>query len=177
MLSLVFIIFIGSPLTKATNLVPDTCMKISKSDPNVKYDSCVSTFESDPRSSEASLEELAEISFNFSMSKAKSIHSTIGQLLKDPKLDPFAKKALQTCSDLYSGAPDDLQEGLNALKRGDYALANLRASSAVDCGPDCEDAFRDEKGEVSPLTKDNNDYFQLGAISLAFTNLLKKLIT
>ncbi|XP_019105602.1 putative invertase inhibitor [Beta vulgaris subsp. vulgaris] len=175
MFLILFIISLSYCLANATNIVTDTCMNISKSDPDyIKYDFCVKTFESDPRSSNTSIDGLVEISFNLSSSKAISISTTIAQLLKDPKFDPFGKSALQACYEIYSDAPDDLQAGLEALKRGDFSTANVRVSGALDIAPDCEDSFQDKQGEVSPLTKDNSEFFQLVDISLAFTVLLKK---
>lgn len=177
-MSQIFIIlFVALPLAKARNLVTDTCMKISKADPeNIKYGFCVKTFGSDPRSTKASsVDELVDISFNLTSSKSKSITSTINQvLLKDPKFDPFARSALETCSDLYSDGLDDLQTGLEALKGGDFPTAMSRVSAALDNGPDCEDTFKEKEGEVSPLTKENDEYFHLAVISLSLTVLLKK---
>ncbi|XP_021760207.1 putative invertase inhibitor [Chenopodium quinoa] len=150
-------------------------MKISKSDPkNINYDFCVKAFTSYRRSMNATIDELIEISFNFSSYKAKSIITTINKLRKDPKFSPFAKNALETCSDLYSDAQADLQEGLDSLKGKDLSTANVRISAAMDSGPDCEDTFKEKEGEVSPLTKENTDFFKLTDIFLAFTDVLKK---
>ncbi|KAL2893271.1 putative invertase inhibitor [Bienertia sinuspersici] len=174
-ISLILIIFLGSStLTKATNLVPDTCKKITKSDPNINYDSCVKELGSNPRSSIANIDGLAEISFNVTANKARSILSAINQLLKDPKFDRPFKGALEACSGMYSGAPENLKLGLDALKSKDYFTANARVSAAMDCGPYCDEVFKEMKVIVSPLTKENNDYFELGCISLAFTYLFNK---
>ncbi|KAL2893265.1 putative invertase inhibitor, partial [Bienertia sinuspersici] len=164
----------STTITKATNLVPDTCMEISNSDPYVKYDFCVKAFGSNPRSSKANLDELAEISFNITTYKARSVSSTIDRLMKDPKSGRLVKQVLKTCSDLYSGAPEDLKVGLEALKSGKFFIANVRVTAAMGCGSECEDAFKEMKVKVSPLTKENSDYFELGAITLAFTNLLQR---
>jgi len=167
-------IFQYSTLTDAANdLVVDTCKKMSGSDPNINYDSCVTLLGSDPRSSKAtSLSELGTISFEIDISKAKSILSTIDGLLKDPKFDPNVKRALKDCSDFYSSAPDNLQEGLDALKEGDYSTANIRTSAAFDSSVNCDDSFK-EKKVTSPLAKESHDYYQITAVSLAFTVLLK----
>ncbi|XP_021748117.1 putative invertase inhibitor [Chenopodium quinoa] len=174
------VVFIGCltfSQAKATNLnlIPDTCMKISKSDPkNINYDFCVKALTSYRRSTNPTIDELVEISFKLSSSKAQSIITTIAKLRKDPKLSPFAKSALGTCSDLYSDAQSDLQEGLDALKGKDLSTANVRISAAMDSGPDCEDTFKEKEGEASPLTKENSEYFKLADIFLAFTVILKK---
>ncbi|KAJ8444700.1 hypothetical protein Cgig2_030374 [Carnegiea gigantea] len=152
----IFMIFQCSTLTNAAanNLVLDTCKKMAGSDPNIKYNSCVTLLGSDPRSSKAtSLSELGTISFEIDISKAKSILSTINGLLKDPKFDPNVKRALKDCSDFYSTAPDNLQEGLDALKAGDYSTANIRTSAAFDSSVNCDDSFKEKKASQFRLSE------------------------
>ncbi|KAK9743188.1 hypothetical protein RND81_03G223000 [Saponaria officinalis] len=173
-MSLLFVTFIrSSTLANGVNLVPETCKKISTSDPNVKYDYCVTVLGSDPRSSTANLNQLAEISFHLSVSKAKAISAKIGELLKDPKFNKFQKNALKDCQELYSDAPEDIQTGLKALlNEKDFEKANIEVSGAITSADTCEEGFS-ERQKVSPLTGDNNDFKELTKIPLVFTILLK----
>nr|POF04333.1 putative invertase inhibitor [Quercus suber] len=54
-----------------------------------------------------------------------------------------------------------------------FDTADIEVSSAMDASGTCEDGFKEMKVKriVSPLTKDNNIFFQLSAISLAFINI------
>ncbi|KAK9743184.1 hypothetical protein RND81_03G222800 [Saponaria officinalis] len=173
-MSLLFVTFITSTtLAKGANLVPETCKKISISEPSVRYDFCVTVLGSDRRSSTANLQQLAEISFNLSVSKAKSISKKIGELLKDPKFNTFQKNALKDCQELYSDAPDDIQTGLKALlNEKDFEKANIEVSGAITSADTCEDGFSERK-EFSPLTGDNNYFMELAKIPLVFIVLLK----
>ncbi|XP_074302802.1 putative invertase inhibitor [Silene latifolia] len=170
--SLILLFLFLSTVANAVNLVPQTCSKIAQSEPNVKYDFCVKALGSDPRSSTASLEELAEISFKLTISKAKSISKLIGNLLKNPKFDPFQKNALEACQELYADVPEDMDSGLKALKERDFNTANVEVSGVITSADTCEDGFRERK-EFSPWTKQNSDFMELTDISLVFTNLLK----
>ena len=168
------IIFSLERVINGDSLVPDTCLQISQDDPNVSSEFCVGALGSDPGSSTAALVQLGPISFQLDMSNATSISATIDGLLKDPALDPTAKEALLTCSDLYSGVQDEVKAGLEAYNGGDYGTASTKASAALTAPTTCEEGFKEGKGkgDASPLTKQNNDMTQLVAISLGIIKLV-----
>ncbi|OUZ99185.1 Pectinesterase inhibitor domain [Macleaya cordata] len=156
------------------DIISDTCQKAAASDPNLKYDFCVSSLQANPKSKTADLLGLGVISMELSSSNATYISSYIGKLLKDGQgVDPKAKKYLQDCLELYSDAIVDVQDAIKALNARDFMQANTQMSAAMDASTTCEEGFKEEKGLVSPLAKEDNDFFQLTAISLAITNLVK----
>ncbi|OUZ99186.1 Pectinesterase inhibitor domain [Macleaya cordata] len=156
------------------DIVSDTCKKAAASDPQLKFDFCVSSLQANPKSKIADLLGLGVISMELSSSNATYIRSYIGKLLKDGQgVDPRAKKNLQDCLELYSNAIVDVQYAIIALKARDFMEANTQMSAAMDASTTCEDGFKEDKGLVSPLAKEDNDFFQLTAISLAITNLVK----
>ncbi|KAL5551241.1 hypothetical protein UlMin_001417 [Ulmus minor] len=159
-----------------SDLIQDSCKKASDSDPNITNNFCVSTLEANPKSQTATtIEELALNAIDVTISNGTSISSAISNLLKNPTLDPFVKTCLQDCSDLYSDAVDSLNDAEAAFKNKDLGTAKTYTSAAMDAPSSCEDGFKEKKGVVSPLTKDNNLFFQLAAISLAFTNMVAHL--
>ncbi|GMH22614.1 hypothetical protein Nepgr_024457 [Nepenthes gracilis] len=151
------------------SLVQDTCKKISQKSPDVNYDFCVAAFESDPTSKTASLQQLAFISLKLGTSNATALIPRIKSLLTESKFDAYAKQCLRDCLELYSDAIDSLKDAVEDFKEGDLAKANADISAAMDGADTCESQFTEKQGEVSPLTKENGDFTQLAAISLAFT--------
>ncbi|KAL9239340.1 hypothetical protein vseg_013674 [Gypsophila vaccaria] len=163
-------------LANGVNLVPQTCKTISISEPNVKYDFCVTALGTDPRSVTANLGQLAEISFNLTVSKSKSISKKIVQLLKNPKgFDKFQKNALADCQEMYSNVPDDLETGREALRRNDFNTASIEVSGAITYADTCEDGFKERK-EFSPLANENRDFMMLASIPLVLIDLVKSSI-
>ncbi|KAK6930447.1 Pectinesterase inhibitor domain [Dillenia turbinata] len=151
------------------NLIQNVCKKASSSSPNIEFKFCVASFTSDPKSRSATtVEQLGETAFEHPISMVNTISPKISELLKDPKLSPKAKTALQDCSKLYSDATDQLKVALSSYNSKDYGKANVYASAAMDAASTCEDGFK-ELGETCPITQENHDYFELGAISLSFT--------
>ena len=150
------------------------CNEAARSDPNLSCDFCIASLEAISRSKNASLEELVEISTVLAMSKATNISRYISQLLKAQNLDKYHTSALQDCLELYADANSTLHDSKCVLKSKDYSKANIDASAAMDSSSTCEDGFKEREGVVSPLTKENNTFFQLTAIMLAFINMLSR---
>ncbi|KNA18152.1 hypothetical protein SOVF_073330 [Spinacia oleracea] len=168
--------FLCCSLTTAalTSLVLPICTYISKADPeNVNYESCISILGSDPRSSISTAPQLARISFELDITRAKTISSTIDTLLKLSVSDPLASNALKDCSSVYSRIPGDLESGLEAIKDGDFDTASARVSAAMNAAITCEIGIKEKKGNIAPLHKEISEFYQLGAISLGFTILLR----
>ncbi|KAM2698205.1 hypothetical protein EV1_037243 [Malus domestica] len=160
----------------SNNLIQNSCKKASDGDPNLSYNFCVASLEEANSKSHGQspdhLEQLVLISLNLTISNATNINSIISKLLKDKQFDKYARDCLKGCSELYSDAIPTLQEALCALRSKDFPKANVEVSSAMDASSTCEDGFKDKKGEVSPLRKENDVFFQLNVISLAFINTL-----
>ncbi|KAF3448195.1 hypothetical protein FNV43_RR08908 [Rhamnella rubrinervis] len=170
---LLMIMFLFCHCSLASDLVHGSCTKASKSDPNLSYQFCVSTLESNPKIHTAeTIQDLFEISLRLTISNASDVVSRVSKLLKGNKFDSFAKLCLRDCLELYSNAVSSLKEALCDFKSKDLYSVNVEISSAMDASTTCEDGFKERKGVVSPLTKENSVFFQLTAISLAFTTMI-----
>ncbi|XP_077244901.1 putative invertase inhibitor [Tasmannia lanceolata] len=156
----------------SAHLIQDTCKKSAQGDPHINYDFCVSSFQKDPRSSTADLQGLGVISVELAIANATSTLSYIKELFKNAS-DPFIKERLSSCSDEYSDAVPTLQDAGVDMKSKRYDDANIKVSAGMAYADSCEEGFKEEDGHASPLTKENNDLDELGAIALSLTVLLK----
>ncbi|GAB4857744.1 hypothetical protein Ancab_015651 [Ancistrocladus abbreviatus] len=152
-------------------LIENSCKRIAEDDPNLNCDFCISALGSEPSSKNASLNELGVIAFKLAISNAAAIRSHIMELLEDDQFDHFAKICLQDCLELYSDAKSSLHDGLRDFRSKDYRSANIEVSAAMDASTTCDEGFGEKAGEAHPLTKENNDFFQLTVIAIAFTNM------
>ncbi|XVE74166.1 hypothetical protein DITRI_Ditri11bG0177200 [Diplodiscus trichospermus] len=157
----------------ANNLIRQTCKKCAQRDPNVSYNFCVTSLEATPKSHCVDdLRELGIISIKLLRRNITNSRSYIKEILKNKKLDPFIRSRLHDCFDLYSDAIPATKQAVDDFKSKHYDDANIDVSSVMDASTTCEDGFKEKEGAVSPLTKRNNDMFQLSAISLSIINML-----
>ncbi|MED6118918.1 hypothetical protein PIB30_007078 [Stylosanthes scabra] len=160
------------------NLIQQTCKNISESDSNVSYKFCIDSLQSDPQSHcSKTLEKLGLISIKLLRHNVTDTRVHIKELLKKnkdkkKKFDPFVKECLSDCLEVYSDAMATIKEGIKDYKAKRYGDCNVKLSSVIDASTTCEDGFNQRNGVVSPLTKRNNDTFQLSAISLWIINML-----
>ncbi|KAJ4957773.1 hypothetical protein NE237_024884 [Protea cynaroides] len=158
--------------TGGSDIINETCRKSAKSDPNINYNFCVSSLQTGHKShNPTNLKQLGITAVKLTKSNASHTKSFIKNLLKNKKLDPFVKLALQDCMEVYSDAVDLLKEAIKDVKEKRYSEANIKLSSAMDSSSSCEEGFNEKKGKDSPLTKENKDVFQLAAISLSIINM------
>ncbi|OVA02471.1 Pectinesterase inhibitor domain [Macleaya cordata] len=158
-----------------TDITNETCTKAADSDPNLNYNFCLSSLQSNPKSLTSDLQGLGVISMELCLSNGTNINSHIGKLLEGQiiEVNPSAIKYLKDCLELYTDAIYDTQDAIKAFEANDYSSANIKMSSVMDASTNCEDGFKEEGHNlVSPLEKENSDFFQLTAISLAITNLV-----
>ncbi|XP_028789110.1 putative invertase inhibitor [Neltuma alba] len=170
---LLLILFVFQVSSSGSDLIPESCRNASKDDPNINYGFCVSSLEAISQNPPSRLEELVDMSVQITKSNATNIVSTISSLLKDPKFSDYAKKCLQDCSELYSDSVLDLDDAIGAFKSKDFNSASTKISAEMSSSSTCEDQFKDGN-ETSPLTEDNNTYFELNAMSLAFIQMQKQ---
>ncbi|XP_021897968.1 putative invertase inhibitor [Carica papaya] len=150
------------------SLVEETCKKSSSTNPNIKYEFCVTSLESDSSSHGAkNLQQLGGIAIKLYQQNVTSTASYVNGLLKKSS-DPSLKAGLRDCLELYSDAIPTLKEAAEDYSNGRYDDANIKLSSVMDASTTCEDGFKEKPGVVSPLTGRNNDAFQLAAISLFY---------
>lgn len=158
--------------TNGNNLIHETCKTCAQSDPNLSYAFCVTSLEAVPSSRRADLRQLGNISIRLTRHNVTKTRHRITKLLEKKKLDPFVRGCLNDCFELYSDAMPSLKQALKYYKAKRYEDANIAVSSVIDASTTCEDGFAEKEGVVSPLTKTNNDTFQLSAMALSIINLL-----
>ncbi|XVE65225.1 hypothetical protein DITRI_Ditri07aG0164000 [Diplodiscus trichospermus] len=159
----------------SSDVIHESCEKAARGNPiNINFDFCVATLEANPKSKTATtVEDLASISIDIAMSNATSIIAVVSKLLENKKLENYTRRCLKDCSELYPDAASDLQSGKQAFESKDYGTANVQISAAMEASDTCEEGFKQKEGLVSPLTTENNNFFQLTAISLAFITMLQ----
>ncbi|XP_019430486.1 PREDICTED: putative invertase inhibitor isoform X2 [Lupinus angustifolius] len=173
-LSLVlFLLFLFQCSSNDSNLIPQSCKEASNHDPNLSYDFCVSSLEANisKNNPPTKLEDLVGISIQITKTNGTNIIANILKLLNNQTFSQYTKACLKDCFDLYKGSISTLNDAMVAFKSKDFGTANIKLSAALDTSVTCEDQFKDKKGEVSPLTKENKVYFQLNVISLAFIQM------
>ncbi|XP_062098204.1 putative invertase inhibitor [Humulus lupulus] len=167
--------------SSSSNLIQDTCKKCSDTDPNLKYNFCTGSFESSPDGRQCtSLRDLGLVSIRLTKNNVTSTKHFIKHLLhndkKKKKLDPYVKACLTDCMELFNDALSTIKVVVKDYKAKRYDDANINLSSVLDASSTCEDGFKEsdstKKHVVSPLTKRNDNAFQLTAISLSIINML-----
>ncbi|CAB4269383.1 unnamed protein product [Prunus armeniaca] len=174
-LFLFFFFFFTLKAITAKNLIPETCKKCVQHDPNLSYKFCVTSLQAAPNSSSADVRQLGIISLNLIRQNMTSTRQYIKHLLKNKKLEKLLRVYLEVCLELYSDATPDIKQALRSYKAKQYRDANIRVTAVCDAPVTCEDGFHEREGLVSPLTKRNNDAFQLSAIALSIIHLLGSL--
>ncbi|KAJ6679291.1 PECTINESTERASE INHIBITOR-LIKE [Salix purpurea] len=156
----------------AQDLVPETCRKLAENDPNLSYNFCLTSLQAVNRGQCADLRDLGLMSIKLTKSNVTNTRYYVKKLLKNTKWDPFIRACLNDCLELYSDAIPTLKQAMKDFKSKHYEDANIEVSSVIDAATTCEDGFKEREGAVSPLTKRNNDTFQLSAIVLAVISML-----
>ncbi|MCD9641163.1 hypothetical protein HAX54_027109, partial [Datura stramonium] len=94
-------------------------------------------------------------------------------LLMDKNLDPYIRRCLRDCFELYSDAITSIKLAMKSYNTKKYYDANIQISSIMDAATTCEDGFKEKNDLVSPLTERNEITFQLSAMTLSIMNLVK----
>ncbi|XWS38684.1 hypothetical protein CRYUN_Cryun19dG0152900 [Craigia yunnanensis] len=158
----------------SSNIIQDSCDKVAKSMSNINYDFCVASLEENPKSKTATrVENLLPISVDIAISNATKINSIISKLLENKNLENYTRMCLEDCSELYSDAGSSLQSASHSVESKAYKAAIFTLSAVLTDSDTCEEGFKEKEGLVSPLLKENNDFYQLTAISLAFASMLQ----
>lgn len=160
----------------AVDLIHETCKSCAEMSPFLSYDFCVTSLQPIPQSHTSNLQELAVISLKLAMVNATGMIWSIQKLLKSEASDPYAMECLEDCLELYTDAIFTLEDSIGAFKYEDYISANIWISSAMEAATTCEGGF-EEEGKVSPLTKQNYDFFRLGDIALVITHLVSSVLS
>ncbi|XP_074284421.1 putative invertase inhibitor [Silene latifolia] len=169
--TLLTFIILQTPMVNSNNLINQTCKNSSMNDPNINYNFCIKAFHSSPSSRDANLTRLGLISINLVKHNSSNTTSFIKTLIGNHVLDSITKKGLKDCLELYSNSVSTLFEAARDFRAKRLDDANVKVSSVMDDCSTCEDGF-DDIGVFSPLTKQNNDTFQLSAIALSIIDML-----
>ncbi|XP_051132393.1 putative invertase inhibitor [Andrographis paniculata] len=155
------------------NPINSTCAISSRDDPNIDYAFCVTSLQAVPGSRCASLGALGKISIDLVLRNITETSCYIEQLIENGTWDPYRRQCLSDCSELFSDAIPAVEQAARDYEARRFDDANVHISSAMDAATTCEDGFNERSGRNSPMTKRNNDAFQLSAIVLAIIDLVR----
>lgn len=158
---------------QAQNLINNSCKILAKGDPNIKYDFCATSLQAAPASQCATLRGLGTINIRLIRYNITDTRCRIKHMLKEKKLNPYVKACLGDCLELYSDAIPDIKQAMKNYNSKKYVDANVQISSVMDAVTTCEDGFKERKGVASPLTKRNDDTFQLSAMALSLMSMIQ----
>lgn len=170
---LFIIFFLRANSCYMTSLIDQTCKKSSQTDPNFSYGFCKTSLQAAPGSRCADLRGLGLAAVRLFRDNATDTRCLIRQLLGKKGLAPSVKVRLEDCLELYVDGVEVLTQAIKAYRAGNYFDANTFVSAAMTSSTTCEEGFHEKKGLVSPLKKQNQDAFDLGAISLSIINMQK----
>ena len=173
LLTLVFLFIFPAATSCCTKLIDETCKNSSHNDSNFSYRFCKTSLQAAPASRCASLRGLGLIAIRLFRDNATDTRCFIRELLGKKGLDTSVKMRLEDCLDMYSDGVESLTQAIKGYRAGEYFDANVQVSGAMTYASTCEDGFQEKEGLVSPLTKQNDDAFQLGALSLSIMNKQK----
>ncbi|KAJ6851664.1 putative invertase inhibitor [Iris pallida] len=171
--SLFILFFLSTTLfssSAAVASVEETCKGITSVRPDVGYDFCVSSLESDPDSVSADPDGLAVVAIRLSIANATAVAAKIESLMRggeEDQSDPSLRECLGVCAEVYSDAVDHLNQALASIRARSYGDAVTFLSAALDAADNCEDAFGDLGWGTSPVAAEDRDYGRLADIALA----------
>ncbi|XVE82301.1 hypothetical protein DITRI_Ditri15bG0137200 [Diplodiscus trichospermus] len=153
------------PVTdSATSLIETTCKQTPF------FNLCVSTLQSDPRSSTADVAGLGHIIADSINGKAPATLNQIKGLLKSAT-DPNMQKALQSCVDSYNTIVQaDIPVAFEAITKGDPKFAVDSAADAANEAQDCEKSFANPP--KSPISDSNKNVHDLSVVLESIASLL-----
>lgn len=93
--------------------------------------------------------------------------------MKNGKWDPYVMQCFRDCSDLFSDAIDSVKQAMSYYDARRFDDANVQISSVMEAATTCEDGFKERGGITLPMTKRNNDTFQLSAIALSVMHMIQ----
>ncbi|KAK4476463.1 hypothetical protein RD792_005749 [Penstemon davidsonii] len=161
-------------VAKSQTLIKSTCKTIAQNDPNINYNFCTTSIQAAPASQCATLSGLGTISIRLIRYNITDNRCYIKQLIKNNKLDPYARQCLDDCFELFSDAISSVKQAMSYYNAKRFDDANVQISSIMDAATTCEDGFKERgSGVLSPLGKRNNDTFQLSAVALSIMNLIQ----
>ncbi|XP_058092927.1 putative invertase inhibitor [Magnolia sinica] len=163
-LLIVVTIFLQISNSMSSSLIHKTC----KSTIDKKF--CIDTLDSDPRTANADLVSLANISLDLTLRNATDTREYISHLLENAT-DPVMKKWLNGCLKSYGGALAGIRDASRDIASKDYESMVHSIQIGGSQPLICEQSFG-EKGHKSPLNHRNNDVNRLSNIVGAIASIL-----
>ncbi|KAF3780444.1 putative invertase inhibitor [Nymphaea thermarum] len=140
---------------------------------NVTFkDLCISALGSDPSSSTADINKLAVLSVEVAKEHAKATYSYIEHLLNSTAGDPSLQQSLTDCSDVYVDIVEQLEDSISAFSEKQYKNINTWVSAAISDVQTCDDGFKEQRVERSPLVQKNAITSNLCSNVLAILKML-----
>ncbi|KAI9087070.1 hypothetical protein K1719_031031 [Acacia pycnantha] len=160
---------------KPHDLIDQTCKQCENQSMILDYGLCSSALDVIPVSHSANLQGLALVAMELALENATTTLSTIEKLLMKDDEDhddstAAAAACLRDCLELYSEAAWRIMGSVRAFLSENYESTKTSMSSVMEAASTCHGGFA-EKGEVSPLTKENYNLFQLSGISLCIIQM------
>ncbi|KAM6565748.1 hypothetical protein CsatA_024876 [Cannabis sativa] len=159
---------------KLDDLIESTC----KQTPN--YNLCISSLQSDPRSSKATnVEGLGLVMVDVVKSKAQATLDRINQLLKQQKSSSTStgtttstlKQALDHCALNYGAILNgDIPQATEAFTKGDFKFAQQGSDDAANEANLCENEFTPSGS--SPITQMNKDVHDVALVTSSMAKML-----
>lgn len=155
------------PTFASENLISLICSK------SINPPLCLKALKSDPRSAQANLRGLGQISIDLAQASAKETSRMI-ELLAKNTTNRRLKGQYETCTENYDDAISNLDDAKNFLKSDDFESLNVYASAVVTDADTCEDSFVESPGTVEPqqLKQANKNLEDFANIILVIANRL-----
>ncbi|KAG9449263.1 hypothetical protein H6P81_009228 [Aristolochia fimbriata] len=164
---------VGALGTGGGTLIPQTCQKATQSSPGLSYDFCIKTLQSSSKSKTKELRWLGMIASSLAGARATYGGKRADVLLAKTQ-DPYAQAKLTECKRLYAEAWSDAKQAKYAFKTNNGAEGNMHMGYALNKVVACEDSWKEEKGHVSLLTKENYNLEQLSRMGVAIGNIMSR---
>ncbi|XP_004508988.1 putative invertase inhibitor [Cicer arietinum] len=152
------------------DLIDQTCEKCANQSTILSYNLCSTSLPTIPVSRATNLQGLALIAMELALENVTNTLATIEKLLDDETLDNYVVGCLTDCSELYNDAAWTIVNSVDVFLSGNYEVSRTWMSSVMEAASTCQQGF-EEKGEVSPLTEENYDLFQLCGIALCIIHM------
>lgn len=111
---------------------------------------CIQVLNSNPRTANANLKGLTQISIDLAKSNATKTTTLITSLMEKDN-DPKLKGSYQTCAKNYDSSISSLDDCTKSMSSGAYSSLNLQASAAMDGPITCLDSFEGPLKDLSEL--------------------------
>lgn len=152
------------------DIVDQTCKKCANQSTILSYTLCSTSLPVIPVSHSANLQGLALVAMELALENVSSTLATIDKLLDSKSFDNYALGCLTDCMELYSDAAWTIVNSIGVFLSGNYEVPGTWMSSVMESASTCQQGFVD-KGEASPLTKENYNLFQLCGIAVCIIQM------